>query len=185
MLMRFIALAVLPLFLLCSCNKSEELRLEKQVEEFKAEAAELEALIAQQEAINKELSRETSVMNAKTAKFKDLQKAKSEIASSHETVNRYYADLEASQEFLDERLAVWRKASRESMLDREIGTVRLTDGDILRKSVIKSIEENEVTLEHSSGTSAVAFENLPLDLRVALVHEPTILAQQKIKGSNP
>ena len=175
-------IATIGSLLFCSCNKKAELELEAQVAEFKAKEDAIAAELAKQGDLNEKLSRDIATVKATASRLEDLKKEQESRAGEQAVVSKYYSDLKISQEFLDERLAVWRKASRESMMDRDIGTVRLTSGDVLRKSIVKSIEEEGVTLEHSRGTSTVPWRDPPLELRERLVHEPTILAKQQIKG---
>ena len=159
-------------FGLCGCFQYEpdESTL-AQIEELKAETDSLqqsvETLKSEKREIDSKLRRNGNV---------DRELA-SKVTRSQPSVD-YMADLIAGVDFYDEKLNVWREATRASFVGVRINQLDLVDGETLRSVTIKQVEDDEVVFTFPDGTTkTVPCSNLPKPFLKRIAHESTILEE--------
>jgi len=159
--------------------------MEVELERLRAEVERLKEEVVTVSSETSDVRKEIAEANSEADQFKSHQRIELETAKNFSEIETYHSDLVASREFLEERIGVWKKATRESLVGRALENIRLTSGRVIAKARLAAIDDDTVTLELPTGTEAFAYDELPIDLRRNLVHEETIRVHNRLQGTAP
>jgi len=177
----------ISIFVFCLCilgcsSKEEEAALQIQLDDARQRADEVKK---QLDSANKE----------KSSLVREIEEAKNliryreryltqeaEEAEEFAQVKRYHSNLEQLTVFLEDRIKVWKRDTRKSLLGIQVRSLRLTDGRILEGAVISGITDEGVTLGGSGGGTLYPFDLLPRDFRVKIGDEAVSVENFKLKN---
>ena len=173
---KLIALAVFPAFLLAGCQENED----EEMALLDAEYEELEDKIDEQQAIQSKLTKEKNDLTKTIRDFQYNQKKEAAMLLEIQPIVDYMAKLDESDKYLDSELDLWRPATRDSFKGVELGNLDVA-GKSYPNAVISSVTDDGLIIDSNGAEATILFEELPIELRLKLVHEPTVKAGEVLK----
>lgn len=173
---KLIALAVFPAFLLAGCQENED----EEMALLDAEYEELEDKIDEQQAIQSKLTEEKNDLTKTIRDFQYNQKKEAGMLLAIELIVDYTEKLGESETYLDSELDLWRPATRDSFKGVELGNLDVA-GKSYPAAVISSVTGDSLIINSNGAEETILLEELPIELRLKLVHEATIEAGEVIK----
>ena len=114
----------------------------------------------------------------------DLENVDVELADEIEAVERleeirkYGNAAERLHGELALALEKWREATRKSFVGVKLREIVTVGGDTYSNVTITNVTDDTLTFEHSGGMQTLEIITLPVQLRMNLIHEPTVLASR-------
>ena len=139
-----------------------------------AEANELRATVTELHDRKKELSKELSGKKKAVKDLDNLEEKEARLREESAPIARYVNGLKVADEYLESQLAVWKVATRDSLKGLAIGSFRTISGVEVANAVITEIGDEAVVIKFDGGEKPFEWKELPENLRIGLVHEPTV-----------
>ena len=109
--------------------------------------------------------------------FEKLQEKEAEMLIEFSEVKSYKEEIDAALTYVNGKLEAWLPATRKSLVGEKLGTVKLIDGEVYTGVTIVSLTDTNVEIKHMNGQDVIELENLPDNLRKALIHEATLVLE--------
>lgn len=153
-----------------SCEK-EEIDAGPTAEEVAAMRAERDRLAREKREKERAANRERTMERLRQEdmekqRAKELAKARAEKAAEEAK-----AEAEAEGEEVDWQWIEGKMVARLGAIGSDMGTVRLSDGRVLKEVMVKGATSNRLSVYHSGGVADVAYGDLPSSWRTDLQYD--------------
>jgi len=175
-LTKFAPLAAVPILFLVGCfgNEDEEIAL------LEAEYEELDDKLDEKKSIQSKLTKEKGELSKSIRDFQYNQKKEAKMLLELQPIVDYIGKLEQSEKYLESELSLWRPGTRKSFEGVKLGNLEV-GGKNYPDAVISSVSDDDLVITSGGKQETIKIEDLAIELRTKLVHEPTIQAREILK----